>query len=162
MCLPIVLQLIVEYMEAGSLWDVLHNREAPPMSWFHRALVLRQTALGMVYLHNREEEVLHRDLKSPNLLLNSSFTCKVCDFGMSKLGRAGATNIIGTPNWTAPEVFLGQPHTAACDVWSFGVVVWETVSRACPYGRQNPVKLVSSLPARCTVQKPWCTQPLTA
>lgn len=68
---------MTEFMPAGSLWDVLHDDSVPDMPWKKRALILRQTALGMVYLHNREAQVLHRDLKSPNLLLDESLTCKV-------------------------------------------------------------------------------------
>ena len=161
-------------MPAGSLWDVLHDRSVPQLLWSLRAKVLLETALGMLYLHNRSEAVLHRDLKSPNLLLDDTMMCKVmqraehlmardvaahsrvtlydtqvCDFGLSRLVSYGEQKrVLGTCQWTAPEVFTGSQHVPASDVWSFGVVAWECVTRQCPFGREDPVKLVHYHAAR--------------
>ena len=72
-----VLQLITEFMPVGSLWDMLHDPALPDLTWPVRTKVLLQTALGMLFLHTRREAVLHRDLKSPNLLLDETMRCKV-------------------------------------------------------------------------------------
>ena len=89
----------------------------------------------MNYLHSFQPPILHRDLKSPNLLIDSSYALKISDFGLARV-RARfqtMTGNCGTTQWMAPEVLAAEKYTEKADVFSYGVVVWETVTRQCPY-----------------------------
>jgi len=126
------------------------NKEATtptiPAGTWSWALVKRVacgTARGMVYLHSGTPPVLHRDLKSANILLDESYNPKVCDFGLSRLqSAAGAsmTGNCGTVQWMAPEVLANQRYNEKADVFSYGIILWELLTRACPYEGQNAVQ----------------------
>lgn len=92
-------------------------------------------ARGMAYLHHGNPPVLHRDLKSANLLLDDSYTAKVCDFGLSRLKAQARsmTGNCGTVQWMAPEVLAGTSYDEKADVFSYGIILWELLSRECPY-----------------------------
>merc|ERR1712087_776836 len=93
----------------------------------------------MVYLH--VNNIVHCDLKSSNVLLNGPHQVKLCDFGLSRiLGKETleeqaciAIGCVGTHHWMAPEVLRGEEYSKASDVYSFGMVVWEMVSRKIPF-----------------------------
>jgi hypothetical protein len=110
----------------------------PPRGTWPWELVKRVScgaARGMEYLHSGNPPVLHRDLKSANLLLDESYTAKVCDFGLSRL-KAQARSMTpncGTVQWMAPEVLADEVYDEKADVYSFGIIVWELLSRECPY-----------------------------
>merc|ERR1711939_425048 len=95
---------------------------------------------GMQYLGFKK--IVHRDLKSQNLLVDRSFKVKVADFGLARLSEDTHVKTVnggaGTPAWMAPEVLRGDEFTAKADVYSFGVVVWESVVREVPWhGARN-------------------------
>ncbi|EKX47066.1 hypothetical protein GUITHDRAFT_106982 [Guillardia theta CCMP2712] len=92
-----------------------------------------QAAKGMLYLHSLRPPVLHRDLKSPNLLVQSDFSIKIADFGLSRFRVEYTMTFCGSPKWTAPEVLNGQNYDTAADIWSYGVVLWELLTRKVPY-----------------------------
>jgi len=102
------------------------------------------TARGMNYLHNLNPPILHRDLKSHNLLVDEKWMVKVCDFGLSTVMEQFNTTMTacGTPAWTAPEVLRTERYTTKCDVYSFGVVLWEMFSRADPFPQIPPFQIV--------------------
>lgn len=89
----------------------------------------------MAYLHHGNPPVLHRDLKSANLLLDDSYTAKVCDFGLSRLKAQARsmTGNCGTVQWMAPEVLANMSYDEKADVFSYGIILWELLSRECPY-----------------------------
>jgi serine/threonine protein kinase len=92
-------------------------------------------ARGMEYLHTFPgSPVLHRDLKTPNLLLDRDFRVKITDFGISRekelsLGQTGIMTVCGTPIWTAPEILRGDTYNEKADVFSFSICVWEVRQR---------------------------------
>jgi len=105
-------------------------------------------AKGMNYLHKRSPPVVHRDLKTPNLLVDKDWTVKVCDFGLSKLkhrtflsSKSGA----GTPEWMAPEVLRNEPSSEKADVYSFGVVLWELATMKQPWTGLNALQVVGAV-----------------
>lgn len=110
----------------------------PPKGTWPWQLVKRVAsgaARGMAYLHHGNPPVLHRDLKSANLLLDESYTAKVCDFGLSRLKAQARsmTGNCGTVQWMAPEVLAGTSYDEKADVFSYGIILWELLSRECPY-----------------------------
>ncbi|TDH70666.1 uncharacterized protein CCR75_006421 [Bremia lactucae] len=125
--------LVIEYLPRGSLWNVLRQENVIDMGKQYG--FARDTALGMNYLHAFQPPILHRDLKSPNLLVDSAYALKISDFGLARV-RAHfqtMTGNCGTTQWMAPEVLAAEKYTEKADVFSYGVVVWETVTQQCPY-----------------------------
>eukprot|EP00698_Gefionella_okellyi_P005643 TRINITY_DN15117_c0_g1_i1.p1 TRINITY_DN15117_c0_g1~~TRINITY_DN15117_c0_g1_i1.p1 ORF type:complete len:969 (-),score=229.55 TRINITY_DN15117_c0_g1_i1:6-2912(-) len=139
---PPALCLITEFMPRGSLFDVLHDASIP-LTWLQRLRMARDTAAGMLYLHSLNPPVIHRDLKTPNLLVDDHFTVKVADFGASRVKADSATmTSIGTPAWTAPEVLRNTRYSEKADVYSFGVVLWEIYTRAQLYPDTETMQVV--------------------
>jgi serine/threonine protein kinase len=105
---------------------------------------------GMQYLGFKK--IVHRDLKSQNLLVDRSFKVKVADFGLARFSEDTHVKTVngaaGTPAWMAPEVLRGDPFTAKADVYSFGVVVWETVVREVPWHGLRNAQIVCSVGMR--------------
>jgi len=88
---------------------------------------------GMNWLHSLA--LVHRDLKSLNILVNNDFTCKIIDFGTSRVKDSdkNMTANVGTPAWMAPEVLLSSKYTEKADVYSFAIVMWEMITGEQPY-----------------------------
>eukprot|EP01102_Stenamoeba_stenopodia_P005757 TRINITY_DN1648_c0_g1_i1.p1 TRINITY_DN1648_c0_g1~~TRINITY_DN1648_c0_g1_i1.p1 ORF type:complete len:1101 (+),score=241.37 TRINITY_DN1648_c0_g1_i1:399-3701(+) len=132
--------LVTEFL-SKSMWDILHNPKimiSVPFL-FKNA---KDVALGMNYLHLCEPAIIHRDLKSPNLMLDEGNNIKVCDFGLSRIKQAGTmTGRIGTPAWTAPEVLRNKPYSEKADVYSYGIVLYEFFSRQVPFANMEPIQI---------------------
>ena len=99
-------------------------------------------AAGMWHLHSRTPQILHEDLKSPNLLIGTNWIVKVVDMGIKKQVRddmkdSSASRITSNPRWMAPEVLNAERHTAASDVFSFVIVTWELLVWKLPWGDTN-------------------------
>ncbi|XP_059083816.1 serine/threonine-protein kinase phg2-like [Tigriopus californicus] len=128
--------LVMEYAECGSLYKVLH--QVKPLIQYHSGHALSwvlQCAIGVQYLHNlKPKPLIHRDLKSPNLLLvNRGLTLKICDFGTACDKQTIMTNNKGSAAWMAPEVFEGNTYTEKCDIFSWGIILWEVLTRRLPF-----------------------------
>ncbi|GAB2289542.1 hypothetical protein Dimus_023851 [Dionaea muscipula] len=130
--------IITEYMAGGSLRKYLHQQEphSVPLK-----LVLKlslDVAHGMQYLHS--QGILHRDLKSENLLLGEDMAVKVADFGISCLESEPGTakGFTSTYRWMAPEMIKEQQHTKKVDVYSFGIVLWEMLTALIPFDDLTP------------------------
>ncbi|KAF4390696.1 hypothetical protein G4B88_015586 [Cannabis sativa] len=136
--------LIYEYMERGSLFCVLRNdTEAVDLSWSKRIDVIKGIAYALSYMHHDcIPSIVHRDVTTTNILLNSQLEAFLSDFGTAKLldpDSSNRTMIAGTYGYIAPELAYTMAITEKCDVYSFGVVVLETLM-----GR-HPQELLSSL-----------------
>jgi len=101
-------------------------------------------AKGCVYLHDCTPVIVHRDLKSHNLLVDENWKVKVCDFGLSTIVEQASRTMTacGTPCWTAPEVLRNQRYTEKADVYSFGVVLWECATREDPFVGMPPFQVI--------------------
>ncbi|EDO47144.1 predicted protein, partial [Nematostella vectensis] len=131
--------LVMEYAEGGSLYNLLHWKKstsrAPIYTASHVISWALQCASGVEYLHSmKPKAIIHRDLKPPNLLLTRCGTVvKICDFGTACDLKTYMTNNKGSAAWMAPEVFEGNNYTEKCDVYSFGIILWEMISRRKPF-----------------------------
>jgi len=134
--------------------------------WVLVKRVAAGTARGMCYLHSGNPPVLHRDLKSANILLDESYTAKLADFGLSRLKavRSGMTGNCGTVQWMAPEVLCNEDYAEPADVYSFGIILWEMLTKECPYDGMTPIQCaLSVLNENKRPEIPeWCPQSLRA
>jgi hypothetical protein len=151
------LAIVLEYCGNGSLWDVLRNHSTP-LPWYLRCKIALDIARGVNYLHKFPVPVLHRDLKSLNILLDDAMNAKLADFGWTRLKAEAMTNKIGTYQWMAPEVIQGQDYSEKADVYSFGIIMWELATRKPPFRELNGLEvsqevvkndLRPALPKRC-------------
>uniref|UniRef100_A0A1J3D3F3 non-specific serine/threonine protein kinase n=1 Tax=Noccaea caerulescens TaxID=107243 RepID=A0A1J3D3F3_NOCCA len=146
---PPNLSIVTEYLSRGSLYRLLHKSGAREQLDERRRLSMAyDVAKGMNYLHNRNPPIVHRDLKSPNLLVDKKYTVKVCDFGLSRLKAStflSSKSAAGTPEWMAPEVLRDEPSNEKSDVYSFGVILWELATLQQPWGNLNPAQVVAAV-----------------
>ncbi|XP_051139457.1 serine/threonine-protein kinase STY46-like isoform X2 [Andrographis paniculata] len=131
--------IVTEYMPGGSLYEYLHKHhhslKTPQLLKF--ALDICK---GMEYLH--QQNVIHRDLKTANLLMDNCNVVKVADFGVARfLNKGGVmTAETGTYRWMAPEVINHDPYDQKADVFSFAIVLWELVTAKVPYDTMTPLQ----------------------
>jgi len=134
---------VTEYLSRGSLYTLLHD-DCIQIDLEHIRRFALDTCNGMVYLHACN--ILHRDLKTHNLLVSENWTVKVCDFGLSRtLSDAAVTQTLtacGTPSWAAPEVLKDMRYSAKADVYSFGICLWEMCTRDRPYQNMTTPQVV--------------------
>lgn len=135
--------IVMEYAECGSLHNLLHPAEPEKgLVRYNLGHVFNwclQSAQAVEYLHSLQPKVIHRDLKSPNmLLLEHGKVIKICDFGTSTKIHTEMTSTKGSAAWMAPEVFEGKRYSEKCDVYSFGIVLWEMLSRKKPFDEIGP------------------------
>ncbi|KAJ0775261.1 putative protein kinase TKL-CTR1-DRK-2 family [Helianthus annuus] len=138
------LAIVTELLPRGSLYNVLHNC-GQSLDIRRRLKMAADVARGMNYLHHRNPPIVHRDLKSSNLLVDKNWSVKVGDFGLSKLKHAtflSARSGGGTPQWMAPEVLRNEPSNEKSDVFSFGIILWELVTQSVPWSNMNPLQVV--------------------
>lgn len=150
--------LVYEFMQSGSLESQLHGASrGSALTWHNRIKIALDVARGLEYLHEHcHPPVIHRDLKSSNILLHSNFNAKLSDFGLAVLGGAQNKNNIklsGTLGYVAPEYMLDGKLTDKSDVYAFGVVLLELL-----LGRRPVEKLAST---QCQSIVTWAMPQLT-
>ncbi|XP_057794255.1 receptor protein-tyrosine kinase CEPR1 [Salvia miltiorrhiza] len=138
--------LVYEYMPNGNLWDALHKGKVV-LDWPVRHQVALGVAQGLAYLHHDlMPPIIHRDIKSTNILLDVDYQPKVADFGIAKVlqaAEATTTVVAGTYGYLAPEYAFSSKATTKCDVYSFGVVLMELITGKKPveaeFGESNNI-----------------------
>lgn len=139
---PSNLCIITQFCARGSLADMLLNHSIE-ISYSMKLRFAENTAQGMRYLHGCNPIILHRDLKSDNLLVADDFTVKVADFGLTRfISEKKAMTQVGTPMWMAPEIIMGKKYTEKADVYAFGIILWEILTRLEPYEDKEPMQIV--------------------
>ncbi|XVE97364.1 hypothetical protein REPUB_Repub03eG0013400 [Reevesia pubescens] len=150
--------IVYELMQNGSLETQLHGpSHGSPLTWYRRMKIALDTARGLEYLHEHcNPPVIHRDLKSSNILLDSDFNAKISDFGLAVTDAAQNKNnlkLSGTLGYVAPEYLLDGKLTDKSDVYAFGIVLLELL-----LGRKPVEKLA---PAQCQSIVTWAMPQLT-
>lgn len=138
--------IVTEFMSGGSLFSRLHTKEEEEkLSPTQLTIIALGISYGMNYLH--EQNMLHRDLKSLNILLDGDAKPKISDFGMAITQSGGnmVDNGIGTPQWMAPEVLTHQRCDEKSDVYSFGIILWEMLTKEIPYKGYRDIHVTLSV-----------------
>ncbi|MCD7464220.1 hypothetical protein HAX54_052311 [Datura stramonium] len=144
---PQRLCIVTEFLPRGSLFRLL-QRNSSKLEWRRRIHMALDVARGMNYLHHLTPPIVHRDLKSSNLLVDKNWTVKVGDFGLSRLKHETylATKTgKGTPQWMAPEVLRNEPSDEKSDVYSFGVILWELATEKIPWDNLNTMQVIGAV-----------------
>ncbi|KAM0013915.1 putative protein kinase RLK-Pelle-LRR-XI-1 family [Helianthus debilis subsp. tardiflorus] len=135
--------LVYEYLEGGSLADILCDETAQNLDWMKRVNIIKGVAYALSYMHHDcSPAIVHRDISSKNILLDSEYEACVSDFGTSKIMSTNSsnwTNIVGTFGYLAPELAYTMSLTEKCDVYSFGVLVLEIIKG------EHPGNIITSL-----------------
>jgi len=131
--------LVYEFLENGSLEKYLYGDEGSTstrLEWGTLHSIAVGTAKGIRYLHEEcQQRIVHYDIKPANILLTADYTPKVADFGLARLGERENTHMSltgggrGTPGYAAPELWMALPASEKCDVYSFGMVLFEILGR---------------------------------
>jgi serine/threonine protein kinase len=139
--------LIYVYMSKGSLASHLYSEKHEPLSWDLRVYIALDVARGLEYLHDGAvPPVIHRDIKSSNILLDQSMRARVADFGLSReeMVDKHAANIRGTFGYLDPEYISTRTFTKKSDVYGFGVLLFELIAGRNPQqGLMELVELVT-------------------
>ncbi|RLN15267.1 hypothetical protein BBO99_00003950 [Phytophthora kernoviae] len=149
--------IISEYCARGSLRDVLKQEQVQSLSWPTKLRLALGISHGIQYLHNANPPMIHRDLKSPNVLVDDSWHAKIADFGTlrfseivssaaqlqssqtkvrssAKIPVVEMTGLVGTTRWMAPEVMRGEHiYTSKVDIYSLALILWELIEGKLPF-----------------------------
>ncbi|KAJ3030471.1 UNVERIFIED_CONTAM: Protein kinase [Siphonaria sp. JEL0065] len=148
-CVYNYLWLALEYVEGGKLTDILPYK----LTEGQISYVAFETLKAVQYLHSKQ--IIHRDVKSDNVMINIAGDIKLTDFGYSTqlLSHADKrSSVIGTPYWMAPEVVKQHQYGPKVDVWSLGILIIEMIEREPPYMAMDPLKALFMIAANGTPQ----------
>lgn len=127
---------VLEFMDRGSLESLVKTTKlSEPLV----CAMAYQMIWGLSYLHF--EKLIHRDIKPGNVLLSSSGQVKLADFGIASTGKEMSTTVVGTTMYMAPERLLGQQYGSLSDMWSLGLVLWQSIRGTFPF--QDLTSMVS-------------------
>jgi len=118
-------------------------RSKEKIEWKEKLGMALDIAKGMNYLHNMIPIMIHRDLKSNNLLIDENHKVKISDFGTAITKEKMGNEIVGTAGWMSPERLVGENSDEKTDVFSYGVVLWELLTRKTPWENLSNIQIVA-------------------
>lgn len=137
--------LVMEYIEGGSLRDLLDNDEPIPLQ---RILEI-SLDIADALTRSHRLQIIHRDLKPENVLIARDGTPRLSDFGLAhfitRITLSDADTLVGTWSYIPPEIFLGEEADERADIWSFGVMLFEMLTKEVPYDADTPAELVNKV-----------------
>jgi serine/threonine protein kinase/N-acetylneuraminic acid mutarotase len=142
------LWILMDFCDIGSVRDMIELCNKP-LKEDQIAYVLQQSLQGLLYLHSMN--IIHRDVKAGNILLDGLGAVKIADFGVSEQlsdAVSKSDTRIGTPLWMAPEVILGHKYDNRCDIWSLGITAIEMADGLPPNHDMNPMRAMRLVPSR--------------
>lgn len=147
--------LVTEYCENGNLFSYLHEQNhEKPIKDSTKIRIALEIAKGVNYLHSFDPPILHRDLKSLNILLDKNFQVKIADFGWARLRQDHMTKRRGTFQWMAPEVIKYDKYSEKADVFSFSIICWELFALEPPYSGIDKVEVAKNVANDSTFRPP--------
>lgn len=144
---PQKLYIVTELMPRGSVHQIYSNLQREQVIKEHLKLSVKiglDGAKGMEYLHSLDPPLLHRDLKSTNVYVNIYWQAKIADFGLSCFyDNKRILSQCGSPLWVSPEILKGLRYNEKCDVYSFGIILWEIMAWSEPFPNQDPFTVMN-------------------
>lgn len=138
--------IVMEYVEGETLLDFIMHQEAPIEDWLIKHIFCELISC-VRYLHN-VLKLVHRDLKLENIMLDKNMNIRLIDFGLSNVSKEGSyyfKTVCGSPQYSAPEMIMGQEYSYAVDIWSLGVILYALSYRTFPFTDQNTKLLFSKI-----------------
>ncbi|GAM18909.1 hypothetical protein SAMD00019534_020840 [Acytostelium subglobosum LB1] len=140
--------MVMEHCAKGSLYHVMNN-DRLDIGWEKLFKFATEMVRGIECLHGWNPQIVHRDLKSLNLLVNDKWEVKVCDFGLSRFNTGSNMETLakmrGTLAFCAPEIYFNEQFSTKCDVYSIGIILWELVTRVVHSRYERPFSEFSNL-----------------
>ena len=137
--------IVTEYIPNGSLYDALQNSQRK-LDGTEKTIIALGIACGMARLHSLG--IIHRDLKSLNILLDINNYPRICDFGISRFKQDKTSNVtqqIGTPHWMAPEMFSTNDYTNAVDIYAYAILLWEILCEETPFKGFSALQIMNAV-----------------
>jgi len=136
------LRLVMEYVPCGDLYHLLHGKTPTALSKELQVRILLDVSKALGYLQSISPPICHRDLRSPNIFIssfdvNAPVCAKVADFGMSQQVAGVIQGALMSWRWLAPEVLTGDAYDSRCDIYSFGMIMFETLTANLPFEEYN-------------------------
>lgn len=131
---PTKIYFVMEFLPGGDLFHLLRKKKTFDIS--AARFFLQEVLMALEYLH-KEHSLIYRDLKPENILLQASGHIKVTDFGLAKNLSENCMSFVGTPEYAAPEILKNLPQSAAVDIWSCGVLLYEMLTGTTPFASKN-------------------------
>mmetsp|Transcript_8457 Transcript_8457/g.13830 ORF Transcript_8457/g.13830 Transcript_8457/m.13830 type:complete len:245 (-) Transcript_8457:1967-2701(-) len=138
---PPDLCIVSEFLGNGSIYDLIHTKSGnKPLDYRKLLQYALDVSIGMNHLH--QSQIIHRDLKSSNLVLDDHGVIKIVDFGLSRIKEENEnmTGETGSYRWAAPEVLRNEKYSEKCDVYSFGIALWEMNTGDIPYSEFTAIQ----------------------
>ncbi|CAE6485335.1 unnamed protein product [Rhizoctonia solani] len=139
--------IVMDFAQGGSVRTLAKATPNNSIEERFNGIIMREVLQALAFLHRNN--VIHRDLKAANVLISSDGRVMLCDFGVSALlatPHSKRSTFVGTPQWMAPEVILGQPYDTKADIWGLGITLYEMATGAPPHADQDHMRALMLIP----------------